>query len=315
MKQFELPTTVTDLNTLGDHAVHQTVHTAARTAAEVTFTGRTDLKGASIGAIAGTLGSYFASNIGMMHAHGLGDAEANLVHKTLHALNGAGQGLIMGVGKGILSQKGVTAEVLGEAVALAAAGALGSLVAETVADFVTPTGGIAHQSASARPSAERIIATQAAARIVAGAVAMLAGMSPDQIQTAIFTATTAVENNCAKSSTQAGRSELQRTYQVFSPDEKTAFNTLAQNVTDRYAAYVDSGMSHDEAVAQVRVELQQMIDDQSTPKVHLASSIVKGAIGGGAAAWAERKMIVDVGISVLRGLNDIIRLVRMSKAR
>ena len=146
------------------------------------------LKSGGIAALANAVGGVCSSKAG--DAHYTGEVNA-ISHKVMHALSGGIQGLI------INGEKGITA------------GILGSLVAETVADVMTPTGGLGQVAAKDRPtySKERIQLTQDVARLTAATAALLAGMDAQGIAIAISTATIAVENNFAKSAEKAARGE------------------------------------------------------------------------------------------------------------
>ena len=72
-----------------------------------------------------------------------------------------------------------------------------TFVAEFVAETVTPTNDIAHKKY--RYSKERVHVTKEVSKIVAGLVAVAAGMDPADVSIAVLEATTSVENNFAHS--------------------------------------------------------------------------------------------------------------------
>ncbi len=96
------------------------------------------------------------------------------------------------------------------------AAVLGSFVAETVAEAISPTGGLGKLDAKDRPvySQDRTQLTQDVARLTASMAALLAGMDEKDIAIAINTATTAVEYNFAASARKMGEGPNQVIKQV-----------------------------------------------------------------------------------------------------
>jgi hypothetical protein len=169
----------------------QAAHKASyRMLVEKVVYGKTDEKGVALNALSSAVGTFISTEIGTAHYNG---EIQGLAHKALHGISGGIQGLIL------RGEKGITP------------GALGAVVAETVADVMTPTGGLGKVSASQRPnySADQIRLTQNVARLTAGVAALLAGMDEASIGIAISTATTAVENNFAKSAEKAGQETVE----------------------------------------------------------------------------------------------------------
>ena len=193
LKFFELPTDVTKLVEISDHAANQGVNMGVRMTMDTAFTGKTDGVAAGLGAVAGTIGGYLSTKIGQWYAKTPQSFEASLSHKIQHFVNGAGQGMIMG-----LNDKD------GEALGKMIAGAAGALAAETYADWAMPTGGSALPGSTGSglnqtDHAAKIRQTQAAARFMAGATAYALGMNAEQIGVAMVTANIALDHNFAPS--------------------------------------------------------------------------------------------------------------------
>lgn len=181
MQQIGLPTDISQITEFTDHIKNQGINAAVKVGADLASTGKVDAVAVTLGAVAGTLGSYMSNKIGNWYSNATSSAENAVLHKVLHGLKGAGEGMIVGGEKGI------------------AAGALGAMVAETTADFMTPTGGINRMDVKDRPQydADQIRMTQSIARLVTGMVAFSAGMSADQIGVAMLAANTSLEHNFA----------------------------------------------------------------------------------------------------------------------
>jgi len=193
LKFFELPTDVTKLVEISDHAANQGVNMGVRMTMDTAFTGKTDGVAAGLGAVAGTIGGYLSTKIGQWYAKTPQSFEASLSHKIQHFVNGAGQGMIMG-----LNDKD------GEGLGKMIAGAAGALAAETYADWAMPTGGSALPGSTGSglnqtDHAAKIRQTQAAARFMAGATAYALGMNAEQIGVAMVTANIALDHNFAPS--------------------------------------------------------------------------------------------------------------------
>ncbi len=189
LQKADLATDLSTLSTLEDFAANQGVNMAVKTSTDLAFTGRTDGIASTLGAVAGTIGGYVSNQIGTWYKGSEGTAVEAIAHKLLHSLKGAGEGVIVGAASGMDS------EILGKAVA----GAAGAFIAETTADILTPTGGLGDKGYDP----VRIRQTQAAARIITGAIAIAAGMSADDIGMAIFSANTSLDHNFAASAKAA----------------------------------------------------------------------------------------------------------------
>ncbi len=185
---FDLPTDVSTINTFGGHAANQGANMASRITTDLTFTGRTDGVAATLGAIAGTIGGYVSTKIGVWYKGSEGTAIESIAHKTLHAIKGGTEGLIISLGSG-----GLDAKALGKVVA----GAAGGFISEVVADTIAPTHNALGETQNY--SDKQIRQTQAAARMVVGTIAFAAGMNAEEMGIAMFSATTSLDHNFAAS--------------------------------------------------------------------------------------------------------------------
>jgi hypothetical protein len=303
---LNLPTDITKLKEFTDHAANQGVNAGVRVAMDLGINGKTDGIAAGLGAIAGTIGGYLSSRIGSWYSNTAASTETFLIHKTLHALNGAGQGMIVGMGD--LSS--------GEGLGKAIAGAVGAVAAETFADLVMPTGGSAlpgykGSGLNKDDHATKIRQTQAAARFVAAAVAWAAGMSAADISIAVMTANAALDHNFGPSAEMAWDHESAQDkadIKNLSPEEREVFDALAQAAGTRYQECVEAGMTHEQALGQVAVELKQTLEDSAKPGVQKAAWGL-GLKGG---VWVLEKFpaIVKAGEVVLKHLKDIVNVAR-----
>ncbi len=188
-----IPTEVTEVIDIADHAVHQGVAAGVHTVMDLGIHGKADVVAAGLGAVAGTIGGYLSTKIGQWYTNTPNTFEACVAHKAAHFFNGAGQGLIMGL-------DGNDSEALGKMVA----GATGALAAEIYADWAMPTGGTALDGAThPQYSATQIRQTRAAAQFVAGSIAYAMKMNAEQIGVAVVTANVALDHNFAPSALRA----------------------------------------------------------------------------------------------------------------
>ena len=169
---FKVPASASSIGTIGKHAAHHSIAMVSKMGAEAAINRRTDGKGAALTAVASILGAKLANEIGDLNACGKIDF---MTHKVLHALKGAAGGLIVGGKDGMK------------------AGALGAFVAEFVAEAITPTNGIDHKHDTY--SKKRVHITKEVSKVVAGLVAVAAGMDAADVSIAILEATTSVDNN------------------------------------------------------------------------------------------------------------------------
>jgi hypothetical protein len=188
-----IPTEVTKVVDLADHAVHQGVTAGVKMTMDLGVHGKADGVAAGLGAVAGTIGGYLSTKIGQWYTNTPNTFEACVAHKAAHFFNGAGQGFIMGL-------DGNDSEALGKMVA----GATGAVAAEVYADWAMPTGETALDGAThPQYSSTQIRQTRAAAQFVAGSIAYAMKMSAEQIGVAMVTANLALDHNFAPSALRA----------------------------------------------------------------------------------------------------------------
>ncbi len=192
-----IPTEVTEVVDIADHAVHQGVAAGVHTVMDLGIHGKANVVAAGLGAVAGTIGGYLSTKIGQWYTNTPNTFEACVAHKAAHFFNGAGQGLIMGL-------DGNDSEALGKMVA----GAVGAVAAEIYADWSMPTGGSAlpgHKGSglSQTDHATKVRQTRAAAQFVAGSIAYGMKMNAEQIGVAVVTANVALDHNFAPSALRA----------------------------------------------------------------------------------------------------------------
>ena len=89
-----IPTEVTKVVDLADHAVHQGVNATVKVTMDLGIHGKADGVAAGLGAVAGTIGGYLSTKIGQWYTNSSFTFEASVAHKAAHFFNGAGQGLI-----------------------------------------------------------------------------------------------------------------------------------------------------------------------------------------------------------------------------
>lgn len=209
-----------------------------------------------------------------------------IAHKTLHMLNGAGAGIIVG------GEKGLTA------------GVLGAVVAETVADVMTPTGGLAHDP-SMKPSPERVRVTQATARLVAGMVAFSAGMSAEHIGIAMLTANTALDHNFGFTILHHSGANVDVKDEIIDESSLKA-DAEANGVSQEEQALVRTKLQHlsNESLGKAPTAAELITEMPSTPEALEATqkSVIKGYVQKIAAAnenihqilrehpWAEKTL-------------------------
>ncbi|MES2608309.1 MAG: hypothetical protein V4544_06240 [Pseudomonadota bacterium] len=277
LEHFELATDVSTLTTLEGQAANQGVNMAVKMSTDLAFTRRTDGVAATLGAVAGTIGGYVSTKIGTWYKGSEGAAVDAISHKLLHALKGAGEGIIVG------SAKGMNADMLGKAVA----GAAGALIAETTADIFTPTGGIGDKGYDRT----RIRQTQAAARIVTGAIAFAVGMSADDIGMAIFSANTSLDHNFGASAAN---------HIGVKTDTK-------DEIVDESALKSDAeanGISPEEQ-ALVRTKLQHL-SNESLGKTPTAAELITEMPSSPEALEATQKSVIKGYVQKIAGANENI---------
>ena len=126
LQHFKLPTNISAVEGIKGHAANQGVNAAVKVGSDLALSGRVDGKGVALSSIASTIGGILSNKIGTWYRGSDGTFADALLHKTLHTLDGAIGGAIIGGEKGM------------------AAGALGKLVAATASDLITPTGAVLH---------------------------------------------------------------------------------------------------------------------------------------------------------------------------
>jgi hypothetical protein len=242
---LELPTNISELKDLGDHALNQGVNSVVKIGADLATSGRVDGTAVALGAVAGTIGSYLSTKIGDWHGGALNTAENELVHDVLHTLKGAGEGYIVGGEKGM------------------AAGALGAFVAEKTAKFMMPTGGINREGAvNPKYTDDMKRKTMAIARLVTGMVAFSTGMSADQIDVAMLSANTSLDHNFAGT---VGKS-LEKDEKE-PADENAGLSIDGKKFKPRYNTrlYTDDGYESDTSYA-FRMTLEKCENDWDVAK-------------------------------------------------
>ena len=145
--------------------------------------GCTDGRSAGLTAIASSLCGYFSNQIGSAYTKG---DFGYFTHKFLHALSGAASGAIIDGKEGAI------------------AGAVGAAGVEVIADFMSPTGGMANDSNRLHYTDEQIQHTKDAARFTVILLGLAAGLNAKQLSVELALATIAIENNFEQSARYLG---------------------------------------------------------------------------------------------------------------
>lgn len=168
---------------LAQHLTHQAIRMSAQMGVESAIHGRTDGKSAALTAIASSLCGYFSNQIGSAYTKG---DFGYFTHKFLHALSGAAGGAIIDGKEGAI------------------AGAVGAAGVEVIADFMSPTGGVANDPNRPHYTEEQIQRTKDAARFTVVLLGLAAGLNAKQLGVELALATVAVENNFEQSARYLG---------------------------------------------------------------------------------------------------------------
>jgi hypothetical protein len=163
---------------LAQHLTHQAIRMSAQMGVESAIHGRTDGKSAALTAIASSLCGYFSNQIGSAYTKG---DFGYFTHKFLHALSGAAGGAIIDGKEGAI------------------AGAVGAAGVEVIADFMSPTGGMANDPNRPHYTEEQIQRTKDAARFTVILLGLAAGLNAKQLSVELALATVAIENNFEQS--------------------------------------------------------------------------------------------------------------------
>ncbi len=206
------------------HLTHQAIRMSAQMGVESAIHGRTDGRSAGLTAIASSLCGYFSNQIGSAYTKG---DFGYFTHKFLHALSGAAGGAIIDGKEGAI------------------AGAVGAAGVEVIADFMSPTGGMANDPNRAHYTDEQIQHTKDAARFTIILLGLAAGLNAKQLSVELALATVAIENNFEQSARYLG-AEGTEPEEESSDKKTTKQSTRADEVEIDAAHYLGANQDEDD---------------------------------------------------------------------